>query len=190
MDPFNGKFGAQDVAAATNTTPKQITDWCNQGHIVGQKEPLGKGRRREFTFSNVMEVACGVALMQHGIQSPADAFRAAMRFAHIGSAHGGWVNEAGETVETNPRPKRHPGLPYHYLDGETFLVVSGERSAVIRVVKWQFNTHDIFRDMLSPPAAFIALNVTQVFKEVVKNLGEHFHTEKDYRIVLDQEYGR
>lgn len=184
MDPFNGKFGAQDVATATNTTPKQITDWCNQGHIVGQKAPLGKGRRREFSFANVMEVACGVALMQHGIQSPADAFRAAMRFSHFGSSHSGWVDAEGRMVETNPKPKRDPGLPYHHLDGETFLIVSGERAAVIRVVKWQFNTHDIFPELSRPPAAFIALNVTEVFKAVAHNLGH------DYRVVLDQVYGR
>lgn len=184
MDLSSNTIGAQDVATATGTTPKQITDWCNQGHIVGQKTPLGKGRRREFTFANVMEIAAGVALMQNGVQSPADAFRAAMRFAHVGSSHSGWVNDAGEVVEQTPRPKRNPGMPYHHLDGDTFLIVSGEQSAVVLSKNGQIDTRSIFPMLTRCPVAFIALNMTEVFKQVARNM------RQDYRVVLDQVYGR
>lgn len=183
MDLSKGTLGAQDVAQATGTTPKQITDWCNQGHILGQKGRLGKGRRREFSFSNVMEIAVGVALMQHGVQSPADAFGAAMKFAHIGSSHSGWVNEKDEIVEDPPRPKRNPGFPYHFRDGETYLIVSGDRANVVLVEKGKLDLYSILPELARPPAVFIAVNVTAVFKAVMQNMGE------DWRIVLDQVYG-
>ena len=178
------KLGAQDVAQATGTTPKQITDWCNQGHIIGQKGRLGKGHRRLFTFNNVMEVAVGVALMQHGVQSPADAFAAAMMFAHVGSSHSGLVNEKDELVENPPEPNRHPGFPYHFRDGETYLIVSGERANVVLVEKFKLDLYSMLPEIARPPAVFIAVNVTEVFKAVMHNMGE------DWRVVLDQVYGR
>ena len=178
------KLGAQDVAQATGTTAKQITDWCNQGHILGQKGRLGKGRRREFSFSNVMEIAVGVALMQHGVQSPADAFQAAMHFAHVGSNHSGWVNEKDELVENPPLPKRNPGYPYHFRDGETYLIVSGEWSNVVLVKKGQLDLYSMLPDLAGAPAVFIAVNVTTVFKAVMQNMGV------DWRVELDRVYGR
>lgn len=184
MDLSKGTLGAQDVAKATGTTPKQITDWCNQGHIIGQKEPLGKGRRREFTFSSVMQIATGVVLMQYGVNSPGDAFRAAMHFAHFGSGHSGWVNDKGEMIEDKPRPKRNPGFPYHFRDGETFLIVSGERANVVLFEKGQLDLYSVFPELSRPPAAFMAVNMTEVFKAVIRNMGE------DWRVVLDQVYGR
>lgn len=184
MDLSKGTLGAQDVAQATGTTAKQITDWCNQGHILGQKGRLGKGRRREFSFSNVMEIAVGVALMQHGVQSPADAFGAAMKFAHVGSSHSGWVNEKDELVENPPRPKRNPAFPYHYREGETYLIVSGERANVVLVQKGQLDLYSVLPELGRPPAVFIGVNVTEVFKAVITNMGE------DWRVLLDQVYGR
>lgn len=181
MDLSKGTVGAQDVAKATGTTPKQITNWCNQGHVLGQKTPLGKGRRREFTFANVMEIAVAVALMQHGVQSPADAFRAAMKFAHVGSSHGGWVNDKGEIVENPPRPVRKVSFPYHFLDGETFLIISGERAEVVLVEKGVLDLYSVFPELARPPAVFIAVNVTEVFKAVITNMGE------DWRVFRDAE---
>lgn len=184
MDLSKGTLGAQDVAKATGTTPKQITDWCNQGHIIGQKEPLGKGRRREFTFSNVMQIAAGVVLMQYGVNSPGDAFRAAAHFAHFGSCHSGWINENDELVEDPPRPKRNPGFPYHFRDGDTFLIVSGDRANVVLVEKGEIHLNSVFPELSRPQAAFIAANMTEVFKAVIHNMGQ------DWRVVLDQVYGR
>ena len=123
MDLLNRKFTAQSVALATGTTAKQITDWCNQGQIIGQREPLGKGRKREFSFFNVMEIASAVALMEIGIRAPADAFSAASRFAHISAGGSGWVNDDG-IAEGNGEPMRWPGLPYHFREGETIMAVS------------------------------------------------------------------
>lgn len=184
MELSKEPLGAQDVAKATGTTPKQITDWCNQGLVLGQKDRLGKGHRREFSLNNLMQVAVAVALMQHGIRSPADAFQAAMHFAHVGSDHSGWVDKNGNMVEDPPLPKRKPGYPYHFRDGETYLIVSGERSKEILVKKGQLDLYSIFPDLPGTPAVFIAVNVTEVFKAVTRNMGE------DWRVVLDRVYGR
>lgn len=172
MDLSKGTLGAQDVAKATGTTAKQITDWCSLGHIIGQGGRLGRGHRREFTFNNVMQIAVGVALMQHGVQSPADAFAAAAHFAHFGSGHSGMVNENNEIVEEPPLPKREPGFPYHFRDGEIYLIVSGERSNVALAEEGQIDLCSIFPDLVLAPAAFIAVNVTAVFKAVMQNMGE------------------
>ena len=184
MDLTTGKLGAQDVAKATGTTPKQITDWCNQGHIVGQKTPLGKGRRREFTFSNVMEISGAVALMEIGLTTPGDAFRASSHFAHIGSGHSGWVNEEGDIVEDPPRPSRWPGLPYHFREGETFLVVSGQLSEVVLSEKGKIDTRRVF-PMHRNPVGLILLNMTEVFKTVVARMD----TGSTWAQILNEVYG-
>lgn len=182
MDIFTG-LSAQDVARATGTTSKQITDWCNQGLVLGQKGRLGKGHRREFSLNNLMEIAVAVALMQHGIRSPADAFAAAMGFAHVGSGPSGWVDKNGKIVEDPPLPERKPGFPYHFRHGETYLIVSGAQAKVIFVKKGQLDLYSMLPGLARPPAVFIAVNVSTVFAGVVENMGE------DWRVVLDQVYG-
>lgn len=176
MDLLNQVYTAQSVASATGTTSKQITDWCNQGQIMGQRKPLGKGRRREFTFFNVMEVAGAVALMGIGIKSPADAFNAASKFAHIGQGGSGWVGD-----EQKKPVERWPGLPHHHTEGETFLIVSGDMARTVLSVSGKIDTYQPF-PMHTRPMGFIALNVSEVFKVVMQNMGE------DWRVVLDKVY--
>lgn len=77
----NRKHTAQSVALATGATAKQISDWCTLGLIVGQREPLGKGRKREFSWFNVMEVAVATTIMEAmRMTQPGDAFRAAQNY--------------------------------------------------------------------------------------------------------------
>ena len=178
MDLLNRKYTAQSVALATGTTAKQITDWCNQGQIVGQREPLGKGRKREFSFFNVMEVAGAVALMEVGIRSPADAFKAAGYFSHISSGGSGWV---GDDAITDDDPHRWPGLPYHFSEGDTFLAVWGDMSEVVLSDDGTVNTYSIFPAMRRP-AGFILLNMSAVFAQVMHRMA------LDYREVLDEAY--
>lgn len=179
MDLLNRKYTAQSVALATGTTAKQITDWCNQGQIIGQREPLGKGRKREFSFFNVMEVAGAVALMKVGVRSPADAFKAAIYFSHIGDGVSGWVGDDG-IIEDND-PERWPSLPFHYNHGDTFLAVSGDMSEVV-LSDGTVNTSLIF-PMMSRPAGFILLNMSVVFEQVMHRMA------LDYREVLNDAYG-
>jgi hypothetical protein len=179
MDLLNRKYTAQSVALATGTTAKQITDWCNQGQIIGQKGTLGKGHRREFSFFNVMEVAGAVSLMEIGIRSPADAFKAASHFAHTAPGGSGWVVD-GEIIEGDSKPKRWPSLPYHPRDGETFLVVSGDLSKVVLSQRGELNTFSFFSR--PRPAGFILLNMSEVFRAVTQRMA------LDYREALDEAY--
>lgn len=180
MDLITEKFGAQEVAAATGTTPKQITDWCNQGHIFGQKEPLGKGRRREFTFRNVMQIAGAVELMQVGVTAPGDAFRAAAYFAHIESEH----SEVGGK-ENPPLPVRKASFPYHFEDGETFLAVSGRQGSVVLSKAGEINVRRIF-PLHRKPVGLILLDVTEVFKTVIARMD----TGSNWAQILNEVYGR
>lgn len=180
MDLLTKTFTAQSVAAATGTTSKQITDWCNQGQIIGQREPLGKGRRREFSFFNVMEVAGAVALMEVGIRSPGDAFQAASHFSHISNGASGWVGDDA-IAEDDGKPERWPGLPFHFREGETFLAVSGEMADVILSADGAIRTHAIF-PMMSNPTGLILLNMSAVFAHVMNRMS------LDYREVLDEAY--
>ncbi len=159
MDILNRKFSANSVALATGATSKQITDWCNQGLIMGQREPLGRGHRREFSFFNVMEIALALELVEIGVRAPGDAFRAAQRVSHTGDGDFEWAEDEGVRDKA---PHRWPGLPFHYSEGDTFAFVAGSKSTVA--------IGDSLKDVLralGQPAGFIALNVSAVFHAVM-----------------------
>ena len=146
---------------AAGTTAKRITDWCNQGHILGQREHLGKGCWRKFSFSNVLVIAGAVALMDAGVRSPADAFKAAGYFSHIADSDV-WDNGS-----------------------DTFMAVSGDMYEVVHGVDGTVNTYSIF-PMMRRPAGFILLNMSAVFAQVMHRL-EHgdIELEKIQRIGND-----
>lgn len=160
MDLLQREFSAQAVAMATGATAKQISDWCNQGQIVGQREPLGRGHKRTFSFFNVMEVAVALALMEIGVRAPADAFRAAQGFAHAGgSGEARWADSATENV-------RIPGLPYHYSRMETFAFVAGREC----LITTDPNVKTAM-DALGNVGGLLVVNVSGVFADVMHRLG-------------------
>lgn len=159
------KFSAGQVAAIVGVSPTIINSWCNLGHIVGHKT-LGKGHRREFTFYNLMEIAGAVALMEIGLTSPADAFRASAQFAHFGDGH-------------------LPGLPHRAEEGETFLAISGGLANVMLSTDGKIDTRKVF-PMHYKPTGLILLNMTEVFKVVVGRMDEGLHWAQ----ILDEVYGR
>lgn len=163
MDLLHREFSAQTVAAATGATAKQISDWCNQGQIVGQREPLGRGHKRTFSFFNVMEVAVALALMEIGVRAPADAFRAAQVFAHAGgSGEARWADSAAEK-------ERIPGLPYHYSRMETFAFVAGAECLIT-------TDQNVTAAMqaLGNASGLLVVNVSLIFARVMRQLGlEH-----------------
>ena len=175
MDLLQRKFSAQSVALATGATAKQITDWCNQGQIVGQREPLGKGHKREFSFFNVMEVAVARALMETGVTSPGDAFRAAQRFSHTGNGGADWI---GDDALQDNAPVRYPGLPFHYTHGETFVYVAGAKCSITL----DDSITSVMRS-LGRPAGFLALNLSAIFAATMARMALN-HAE-----VLDAIYG-
>ncbi|WP_340240039.1 hypothetical protein [Sulfitobacter pontiacus] len=165
MRLLNQTYSVQQVAAATGVTAKQVSDWCNMGLIVGQRKPLGRGHRRELSWFNVMEVACALALMDVGMTSPGDAFRAAQKLAH-----------AGDNDQL-------PGLPHHHNTGETFLYVSGERSVVMLLAEGDKHPKNPIPNTGENLRGFIALNITDVFVSVCARIGG-LHGFK----VLDEAY--
>lgn len=176
VDLFNQTYTAQTVALATGATAKQITDWTNQGLIIGQNKRPGRGRAREFSWFNVMEVAAAMALMEIGIRSPADAFRFAQHFAHFGDGGGGWVGrDDGE-------PERLPGVPFHHGRGRTILCVAGGEAHIALVRHRKPFDLEALRWSLGRPIAMIVLDVTEIFRAVTLRMS------LDYGEVLDAVY--
>ena len=175
MDLFQRKFSAQEVAHATGATSKQISDWCDMGLIIGQREKLGKGNRRAFSLFNLSEVAVARALMDVGVRAPSDAFRAAQRFSHSSSGGFNWPGDDGLSDYDAPR---YPGLPWHHGEGETFAFVAGQNCSI----QLEATLERAIRELRNP-IGFIALNISAVFARTMQALG------LDYRVVLDSIYG-
>lgn len=178
MDLLTRKFTAQSVALATGVPSKQVTDWCSQGHIIGQREPLGSGRRREFSWFNVMEFGIANALMEIGVRSPSDAFQAAQRFSH--TSDGGMEWEGDDALRDND-PYRLPGLPYHHDLGWTYLFLAGSDSDVVLTEDGTVNLHRI-KNSSRHSLGCIAVNVTELFTRITNRIA------LDYREVLDEAY--
>jgi hypothetical protein len=172
------EYTAQSVAIATGATSKQITDWCNQGLIVGQRKPLGRGHKRTFSWFNVMEIAGALAVMEIGVKAPGDAFRISMLFSHSGDGGSGWV---GDDALSDTAPERLPGLPYHHAQGATYLLVANGEGQLLLSKDGTINTGLIYRD-LTRPMGFIALNLSEVFMRVA------YRMALDGREVLDEVY--
>lgn len=178
MELLDKTYSAGEVSTAAAVATPTVADWASKGFIAGQREPLGRGRRRAFSWSNIIEIAGAAALMDIGVRSPTDAFRAAVRFSHAGSSHGGWIDDAGTAHEHDPSPLRLPGLPYPIQQGLTFLLVAGDQSAVILIDrKTSFLDALVKLKGMSPtrPSGFIALDMTRTFLLVTERLGLDGH---------------
>jgi hypothetical protein len=122
--------------------------------------------------------------MEIGVKSPGDAFRAAQRFSHMGDgsfARAGDVDALVDALTDNSDPVRHPGLPFDYKKGETFLYIAGSRVTVALHEDGVPPFGEINR-ALGNPLGFIALNVSAVFASIVHRMA------RDYREVLDEAY--
>ncbi|PJE33930.1 hypothetical protein CVM52_24925 [Pseudooceanicola lipolyticus] len=164
-------LNSQEVAFATGVEAKSVQNWSTRELIVGHGGGGQRGCHRQFDWQNLMEVACAATLMDSGLSAPADAFRAARHLAHAG---------AGTTP--NCQATRHPGFPYHFELGKTYLHVSGDRGCVM------LHTSDTrpseIETKLGRPVGYISLNVSAVFELVCARLGLHPNT------VLDQVYSK
>ena len=176
MDLLTRNFTAQSVAMATGTTAKQITDWCNLGRIIGQREPIGRGHSRKFSWFNLMEVAIAAELMDSGFSQVQEAFAAAQHFAHSGEAPAHYLGDA------ITGPVRDPGLPWHHNLGLTYLLVwKGGSKVVLTDYEGAVKLSNI------TPAGhrvsgILAVNVSEVFARVCHRMA------LDYREVLDEAY--
>ncbi len=183
MKLLNRTFTAQSVALATGSPAKQITDWCNMGRVVGQREPVGRGKSRQFSWFNVMEIAIAAELMDMGMTSVHDAFSAAQLFAHASSGATGWAGDDGIS-EDDDKPHRWPGLPFHHEHGVTFLLIWKGRSDV-QLADPEGNVNLLqFPPLYSRTTGIIAVNVSEIFARVCHRMA------LDYREVLDEAYSK
>jgi len=183
MDLIERTFTGQTVALATGATVKEIANWADRGLIIGQREALGKGHKRAFSWFNIMEIGGAAALMSIGVNSPADAFAASQHFAHgSDGAIGTW--DGDDAVQgADDEPGRWAGLPFHYAHGDTFLCVAGNKAHVALSSDGTLNLSEI-KLALHKPHGFIVLNVSDLFKQIT------FRMAMDYREVLDEIYGK
>ncbi|MBI1172574.1 hypothetical protein GC209_14350 [bacterium] len=183
MELLTRKFTAQSVALATGATAKEIANWADRGLIVGQREPLGKGFKRAFSWFNVMEIGGAAALMRIGINSPADAFAASQWFSHGSDGATGYMVQDDDAIREDQDAERLPGLPYHYLDGTTYLCVSGGKAQVALSRDGTLDLKEINRG-LNVPLGFIALNVSRLFNGILQRMALSSVE------VLDEAYGK
>lgn len=166
MDIFNKQFSAADVAEAAEISPNSLQNWLKRGVIVGHRNIEGggsPGRHRRFSWFNVMEIAIAGQLIETGLQ-PSDAFQAGAMFAHTAPGKSGWVG--GRADKT---PLRLPGAPFHYSHGDTMLAVRGDRTLVAAVSDFRDHMHMLAK--MGRPKGLVIINVTQIFVQVVQNLG-------------------
>ena len=169
---------SQDVAFAAGVETKQVQNWATRNLITGHQDDEhsgGKGNARRYSINSVMEIAVAAELIALGL-GPEQAFRAAMRFAHVGRGPSGWV---GEPVDL--RGQRRPGFPYHHNLGRTLLIVTKETARV--TLEGEENRRVAER-------AKIVVDVLAVFSAVCARLQSLTGDERNYHpyAVLDAAY--
>lgn len=167
----NRIYLAGEVADLARVTVKDVQNWAGRGVLVGHKGGGAKGRRRLFSWSNVMQVAVARGFIEVGVNDLPVAFRAAEDFAYVGA-------------DASPQsPARSPGLPFHHKHGTTFVLRTAGASAEVAVpLDGKMNLWTALPMGLSRLVSFTAVNVSEIFARVCNDLGH------DYRIVLDAAY--
>lgn len=181
MDIIHRTYLASEVAAATGATPRDIQNWALRvmvGHRVGGGG--GKGKRRQFSFNNLMEVAIAKAILDVGSRNVEAAFGAAADFSHYSDGGSGWGSES-------PSAMRLPALPFHHSLGETRLLVHGDQGMTVLEAPRNAELSKEFGELramryLGNPPVYIVVNASTVFMEVCRRLGV------DFRHVLDAAY--
>lgn len=159
MLPHEQTYPSKEVAKATGVTAKFIQNCASRKLITGYESGGGKGRQREFTWENLMQIGLAASLIEIGVTTPADAFRAAVMFSHIGH-------------DENPGlgiPARQIAYPSHYREGDTYLFVSGDKRTVRIEPKASGEMYQL-QQSLGRPKGYIALNVSKVFQSVCDNM--------------------
>jgi hypothetical protein len=174
MDLLHQTFLAAELAAAANVSPATLQNWANRDLIVGHRGGGEKGRRRQFTWFNMMEVATAASLVGLGM-TPANSFKAAAHFSHGSSSP---QIAKGQRVSA----ERLPSLPWHFRDGLTYLFAFADQSS-IQLVSFHGETNlRAVRQALGGSLAFVALDMTEIFRCLTGAIGQ------DWRVLLDEAY--
>ena len=169
MNLMTSRFSSGDIIRAADISNANLQSWLKRDIITGQgiAGAGSPGKHRSFSWFNLTEIATAAALMQIGLSSPQDAFRAAQQFSHGSDGGMPW---GGDDALVDQEPHRWAGLPFNTDDGETFLYVSGVSSAVMLHRNGEMQIADV-RRALGTPLGFVALNITELFLDVTHRLG-------------------
>ena len=153
-----------EVVAATGVTNDALQSWLRRGLIFDQDKIGGggkQGRHRRFSFFTVMQIAVARALLKAGMSDPRTAFMAAAVFAH--------------TARSMPGMRRRPGTPFPIEDGATFLATTGEETTLWADLGPRGPVFPALVASLHRPKAFVVCDVSLVFEETLRALGENPH---------------
>lgn len=182
MNILDRNYDTGQLATLTGATVKSLANWADRGLIrVANEGATGRGTSRQYSWFTLMQTACATAIMDLGISSPQDAFNAAAQFAHLGNGQSGWVGEPA-----SDQAVRWPGLPFHHMRGITMFYTAGSAGAVLLHRIWNkepfSDGYFSLQNRLHGAKGHIALNVSEIFKEVCGGLNV------DYRVALDGAY--
>ncbi len=157
-------FTTPEVLAAAGLGANTFQSYLRRDMIVGARGITGgggqgRGHARSYTWHAMMQIAVGAALVEAGV-APADAFKAAGHFAHMGSG-----GAPGSDV-----PRRTPGLPYHPREGETYLLMVEDASRVVLAADGSIPLNAVPSIEGHPAIGFTALDLTAVFYRVCDRL--------------------
>jgi hypothetical protein len=169
MNLMTSRFSSGDIIRAADISNANLQSWLKRDIITGQgiAGAGSPGKHRSFSWFNLTEIATAAALMHVGLSSPQDAFRAAQQFSHGSDGGTPW---GADDALADDEPHRWAGLPFDMALGETYLYVSGTKSAVLLHRDGAMDIAAV-RRALDAPLGFVALNLTQLFLDVTHRLG-------------------
>lgn len=162
---FSQEFSLGDVALASGASPQTIKSWLHKGVVIGHRKITGgggAGKRRKYTFFNIMEIATAKAILDVATPSLGIeiAFKAAQVFAHVGGAD-------------NLVLDRCPSVPFDTAEikhRKTLLCLSGNHA---RVICYDVGSDIIpsIRTSLMQPEGMIIMEMNDIFDRVTDSLG-------------------
>jgi len=177
-------YSTADVLTASGLSNNTFQTHMRRKMVVGYGEDDitgggGPGQPRRFSWQALTQVAVASALIEMGMPA-SEAYDAAMYFAHTGEGRDGWqYGEGGEA--RNNFTERYPGLPHHFRDGDTFLIVRSGESKVICAPQGSLPLLEVSSDD-DPIIGFFALNASALFHRTCRRLGLNGHA------LLEQAY--
>ena len=120
-------FQLRQVAMAADVPVETLKTYIGRELLTGFEGGGGPGQRREFSFNTVMECCTAIAAIKCGA-AQAEAFSAAMLFAHAGKGPTYWVGESPDTTRT-----RMFSAPFDRSLGRTLLALADGNAALFLV---------------------------------------------------------
>lgn len=160
-------FSTGDVLAASSVPNATFQSWNNRNDLIFPTDQVaggvGAGNHRRFSLAAFLQVVVGAEINRMGI-APAQAFRAAAKFAYFGNS-----TQDGQHVD------RRPGYPYHWSRGRTLLIMpagNAEQAKVILIKKDEkLPLWDVPQLDGKSPASFAVVDVLSIFERAVESAG-------------------